>query len=282
MWLSSQRNPHPPEKPCPVRVGPSNTPFVADKLKDPSSLHSAGNAIRNDAGTDDGLPPKLRFRDRNSLLDLIKLCRKERNLVKARSIHADVVKKRLLVKSKNISIANALITTYAKCDALEDARALFDELPIHNVVSWNALISGYVQNGLNHEALSYFKKMQDNKAINPNAITYVCMLKACGSIGSLKLGEEIHEEVNRRGLLQTDVVLGTALVDMYAKCGMLEKAQEVFEDLPNRNVVTWSAMIGGYTLHGNHEAALQSFKDMKHQGLKPDDVMFISLIYTCA
>ena len=221
-----------------------------------------------------GVAPNVR-----TYTSILKGC-SHRGLIKTgEDVHMEVCKRGLF--GKDILLSNTLVDMYAKFSLLTKAKQVFDELPERNVVSWNSLISGYVQNGLNHEALSYFEKMQDNKAINPNAITYVCMLKACGSIGSLKMGEEIHVEVNRRGLLQRDVVLGTALVDMYAKCGMLEKAQEVFEDLPNRNVVTWSALIAGYTRHNLGDEALKCFRRMQDEGISPNAVTFICILKAC-
>ena len=97
-----------------------------------------------------------------------------------------------------------------------------------NILTWNGLIAGYAEHGLGDEALSYFGWMQD-EGLSPDSITFVCLLQACGSIGAAEKGEEIHAKVDRQGLLGKNIVIGTALVDMYGKCGELLKAQEVFE-----------------------------------------------------
>ena len=97
--------------------------------------------------------------------------------------------------------------------------------------------------------------MQD-EGICPTVVTISCVLKACIIVGSLEIVEEIHAEVRKQGLLQKDIVLGTTLLDMYAKCGALDKAREVFERLPGRDVVSWNALISGYDRHGLGEDAL--------------------------
>ena len=120
--------------------------------------------------------------------------------------------------------------------------------------------------------------MQEDVHICPNVVTYICILKACTIVGSLQIGEYIAAEVRKRGLLHKDVVLGTALVDMYAKCGALEKAQEVFECLPMRNVVTWSALITGYTQHGLGDEALKCYMQMQDAGVCPNLVTYMCVL----
>ena len=168
----------------------------------------------------------LHFHDRIALLDSIKSCGKEKNFRMARRIHSDIIERDLI--AKDVYIATALITMYARCGVIEKAREVFDQIPVRNVVSWNAIISAYARNGFGHEALNCFVSMQ-NVGICPNPVSYACVLKACGILGSLKIGEDIDAEVRKQGLLQKDVVLSTALMDMYAKCGALVKARDVFE-----------------------------------------------------
>ncbi|MCO5577721.1 hypothetical protein L7F22_031553 [Adiantum nelumboides] len=169
---------------------------------------------------------------------------------------------------------------YAKCGALGKAQEVLAALSFHDVVLWNALIGGYAKQGLGTEALDSFNIMQ-HKGISPNAVTFTCILNACGTTRAMDIGKQIHENIAKEGLLKNNVVLGTALVDMYAKCGALAKAQEVLEDLPSRSVVSWSALIAGYAQHGQGEQALSCFDQMQYEGISPDRVTFISILKAC-
>ena len=130
-----------------------------------------------------------------------------------------------------------MVDMYVKCGAPKKAQEVFNELPIRDDVSWNALISGYVQHGLGDEALKCFDLMKID-GFSPNALTYVSILKACAIVRSLEIGEGIASDIRKKGLLQKDMSVGTALVDMYAKFGELEKAQKVFDELPVTTIVS--------------------------------------------
>ena len=223
------------------------------------------------------------LQDRNALLGLIKSCGKHKDLVRARSIHTGILQNNALFLQKDIYVCTALLTTYTKCGALEEAQKLFDNLPIEwNVVSWNVLICGYAHHGLYREALSCFQKMRDIKGVYPNVVTLLCVLRACRSTQSLDVGDAIYDEARKKGLLRKELLLGTALVNMYAKCGMLLKAREVFEELPVRDVVAWSALIGGYVHHGLPEEALKCFVRMQNEGISPNAFTFVSILKSCS
>ena len=218
------------------------------------------------------------WKDRISLMNLMKLCQKEKDISKVQRIHGDVVKHNLI--AEDAYVANSLITAYAKCGALEEAREIFEHLLVRDVVSWNALISGYVKNGIGDEALKCFRQMQ-SAGITPDVVTYICIAKACGIVGSLDIGERIDADVRKQRLLEKDVVLGTALVDMYSKCGSLEKAREVFEKLPEQNVVSWSSLIAAYVQNGLANEALECFRQMQNQGVCPNAVSYVSILKAC-
>jgi pentatricopeptide repeat protein len=183
---------------------------------------------------------------------------------------------------KHVVLGTILVDMYGKCGDLVKAQELFDELPSRNVRTWNVLIAGYVQHGYFENALKCFRQMKEEKGVYPNAATFSCILKACGSLGTLEMGKEIHEEITEKNLLKDNVVLGTALVDMYAKCGSLEKAQEVFQELPRENIIAWNAMIAGYAKHGFGDKALEYFRKMQSLGLHPDAVTFICILKVCS
>ena len=172
--------------------------------------------------------------DRSALLSSIKACGKTKNLKEGIRIHSEILQRRLF--HKDIYINNALISMYVNCGSFRKANDLFDEITSRNVVTWNSLICGYVQHGLAEEALKLFQFMKDQDDISPDSITFSCTLKACGIVKSVKMGEEIHMEVKKQGLLARNIILGTSLVDMYAKCGVISKAQVVFDELPMREI----------------------------------------------
>ena len=149
-----------------------------------------------------------------------------------------------------------------------------------NVISWNALIAEHTKHGRSHEALSCFDRMQ-GQCIIPNPITFLCALKACSSIGAVDKGKQIHIDVVSRSLLERNHVLGTALLGMYAKCGVLAKARQVHEELHIRDVVSWSALIGGYAQHGQCHEALTCLKQMQTDGISPNTIVFTSILKSC-
>ena len=194
-------------------------------------------------------------------------------------IDAEVRKQGLLWN--NVLLGTALVDMYSKCGALKNAREIFEKLSVRNIVSWSALIGGYVQHGLGEDALKCFKQMNDAR-VRPNGVTYVCILKACGIVGSLEIGEAIHAELRKQGLLEKDVVLGNALIDMYSKCGVPEKAQEVFNQLLVRNVVSWSTLINGHAQLGQTNVVLNLYRQMIAEGIVPNSVTFIVLLTACS
>eukprot|EP00250_Pteridium_aquilinum_P008158 c17724_g1_i1 orf=1-972(-) len=174
---------------------------------------------------------------------LLKACLMLQDLDRGHEIHAEVARLGLL--EKDLFVGSTLVDLYTKCGLIDKAKQVFDKLTKRDVVSWNVLITGYVNHGLGKEALDCFQQMQ-LQGVRPNAVTFICSLQACGMMGSTEKGTEIHAEVERKGLLESDHLVGSTLVDTYAKCGCLGKAQEVFDALPVRNVVSWTALIAGY------------------------------------
>ena len=119
------------------------------------------------------------------------------------------------------AMVNALIDMYAKCDNLSKAREILDELPIQNVVSWNGMLGGYVQQGKDIEALSCFEEMK-TKGFSLDPITFSCSLATCANLKELRKEKEIHDDIVNTGLLEKNVILGIVLMYIYAKCGMLK------------------------------------------------------------
>eukprot|EP01018_Ginkgo_biloba_P030327 Gb_08618 [translate_table: standard] len=180
----------------------------------------------------------------------------------------------------DVFVGTALIDMYAKYNCLESASKLFDKLFERNVVSWNAMIAGYVQKKHPNEALKYFRQMQQED-VTPNAVTIAIILSACACLAALQLGKEIHDYIIRTGL-QSIIFVANALIDMYAKCGSIEVAGYVFDQMSVRDVVSWNAMIMGYGIHGYGQDALTHFEQMQQAGIKPDHITFIGVLSACS
>ncbi|KAI5065611.1 hypothetical protein GOP47_0020306 [Adiantum capillus-veneris] len=212
-------------------------------------------------------------------LCILKACALSRAIDKGKKIHDEISRQGLLGHSR--ALGNALVDMYAKCGALSQAQSVLEQLPSRNVISWSALIAGYAQKGLGQKALACFEQMQ-REGIPPDAVTYVSVVNACAVIEAIDKGKQIHDEISRHGFLEHNVVLGNALVDMYAKCGALPQAQSVLEKLPCRNVVSWSALIAGYAQKGQGQQALECCEQMQREGIVPDAVTYVSIVNACA
>eukprot|EP00250_Pteridium_aquilinum_P020684 c24906_g6_i1 orf=901-4083(+) len=199
-------------------------------------------------------------------------------LSKGLELHGEIVKEEF---DTDPFINNSLVGMYAKCGSLLEAQDVFDKLLVWDVVSWNALILGYAEHKRTEEALFFFVRMQ-LEGFCPDIATLVCVLKACSGSGAANRGQEIHGVIVKHGLLEKDLVVGTGLVDMYANLGMLIEAQAVFDKLPVRNVVTWSALMEGYAQLGKDEIVLDLFDKMIGEGMEPDSVTFTILLNICS
>ncbi|KAF3441265.1 hypothetical protein FNV43_RR15178 [Rhamnella rubrinervis] len=181
---------------------------------------------------------------------------------------------------KNLNVLNAILDMYCKCGDLESAKLMFNSMPERDVLSYTSMLSGLTNLGYYQESLALFRKVQIEK-IQPDEFMLVNVLSACAQAGDLDEGKYIHLLIDRFKV-NCDVVLGTALVDMYAKCGALHLALQVFEKMRTRSVFTWNAMIGGLAMHGHGEEAIMLFDQMKGSKVVPDDVTFIALLGACS
>ncbi|KAG7545576.1 Pentatricopeptide repeat [Arabidopsis suecica] len=193
------------------------------------------------------------------------------------AIHGYSLKSNFL---SHTSVSTALTTVYSKLNEIESARKLFDESPEKSLPSWNAMISGYTQNGLTEDAISLFREMQ-NSEFSPNPVTITCILSACAQLGALSLGKWVHDLV-RSTDFESSIYVSTALIGMYAKCGSIAEARRLFDLMPKKNEVTWNTMISGYGLHGHGQEALTIFSEMLNSGIAPTPVTFLCVLYACS
>eukprot|EP01018_Ginkgo_biloba_P037432 Gb_29874 [translate_table: standard] len=208
---------------------------------------------------------------------VLKACASLSALQEGKEIHCHVL---ITGFETNVYVGTALIDMYAKCRSVENARQVFDRMSRRDVVSWNAMIAGYAQNGHAYEPLTLFHQMEMGDA-KPDLLTMASVLQACAHLGALKQGKYIHDYINKNGL-ESDVFVGTALIDMYAKCGSVGFARQVFDKMHERDVASWSAMIAGYGMHGHGEDALELFSQMRQRGVKPDHITFVCVLSACS
>lgn len=203
----------------------------------------------------------------------LKACSTLGAIERGQQFHTKVIGARL---EKDLSISNTLVDMYAHCGSMAKAQEVFDSLPVRDVVSWNALIAGYIEHGFFKDVLVYLDQMQEGK-ISPNAITYVCGLKACARIKAIEKGQEIHAKLAKQ-TMEKSLYVCNSLVDLYAQCGLFLEAQKVFNNLLVRDVVTWTALIAGYAAHGLSGDALNSMKEMQINGVSPNAVSWTAII----
>ncbi|KAL2493963.1 Pentatricopeptide repeat-containing protein [Forsythia ovata] len=198
------------------------------------------------------------------------------DLEQGRGIHGLVIKMGLEFEP---DLRIALTAIYAKCGQVMVAKSLFDQMKVHNVILWNAMMSGFAKNGYPDEALELFREMI-SKRIQPDAVSVQSAVLASAQLGSLDQARWMHNYVNNSEY-RGDIFVSTALIDMYAKCGSVELARQVFNRTLNKDVVIWSTMIVSYGLHGWGREAIDLFGIMTQAGVRPNDVTFIGLLTAC-
>ena len=181
---------------------------------------------------------------------------------------------------RNIGSWNAIVRGYSMFGHVDIARSLFDLMPERDLVSWGSMISAYVQNGRAAEALELFKEMM-LAGVSPDSIIITSILSACAQMGALEMGKWIHAYM-KTNKLRNDIFLDTALVDMYAKCGCIDTAFEVFNSMPQKNLCSWNTILSGLAIHGHGFAALELFKKMESAGVGPNDITFVAVLSACS
>ena len=182
--------------------------------------------------------------------------------------------------SKHMVVSTAMLSGYAKLGMVQDARFIFDRMVEKDLVCWSAMISGYAESYQPLEALQLFNEMQRRRIV-PDQITMLSVISACANVGALVQAKWIHTYADKNGFGRA-LPINNALIDMYAKCGNLVKAREVFENMPRKNVISWSSMINAFAMHGDADSAIALFHRMKEQNIEPNGVTFIGVLYACS
>ncbi|KAJ8429811.1 hypothetical protein Cgig2_004395 [Carnegiea gigantea] len=216
----------------------------------------------------------------------------------------------------DLFVQSALVDLHAKCGDIKDASCVFEMMSERDLVCWNAMIGGYSAQGFSNDALRTFRSMLRSMVVK-DIMSYTAMiagfacesdhyadalnlfietygsgmlldgfllctvLNICGNSPSLNLGRQIHALVVKY-VFTYDVAIGNALIDMYAKCGELEEANHAFNQMPEKNVISWSSLIDGYAKHGDGQKAMALYRLMESEGLMPNDITFLSLLFACS
>ncbi|KAH9798175.1 pentatricopeptide repeat-containing protein [Citrus sinensis] len=195
---------------------------------------------------------------------------------KGRRIHAQMV---IVGYVPNEYIKTKLLILYAKYGDLVTAHVLFDKPQQKSLISWNAIIAGYVQKGFEEVGLDYYYKMREN-GLRPDQYTFASIFRACATLATLDYGKRAHGLMIKCGIRE-NVVVNSALIDMYFKCSSISDGRQVFDKLSNRNVVTWTSLIAGYGQHGRVVEVFQLFHRMTSEGFRPNYVTFLAVLSAC-
>lgn len=175
---------------------------------------------------------------------------------------------------------NSLLGGLVKFGFLDDGFRVFKEMPRRSLVSWVVMISGHAQNGRPKEALALFREMQLLE-LEPNSAILVSVLSACSQLGALGHGNWIYSYLQKKSI-KIDSVLCAALIDMYAKCGSIDLAMQVFFSSKERDVSAYTSAISGLAMNGRNMEAIQLFEQMKGEGISPDGISYVAILCACS
>ncbi|XP_042495086.1 pentatricopeptide repeat-containing protein At2g29760, chloroplastic-like [Macadamia integrifolia] len=210
---------------------------------------------------------------------VFKACARTHMLETGRAVHG------LALKSSHAShlfVANTAVHLYFACAELGSAEKVFEEMGSRNIVTWNAMISGYVQNGLPNGGLRVFQWMWE-EGIRPDYVTMVVVISACAQNKDLELGRWIHAYVSENPSdFESNINVGTALIDMYGKCKQIDIAKKIFSDMQRKDIGVWNALIGGYVFNSRSSEALDLFQKLETTRLDPDETTLVNTLRACA
>ncbi|CBI40853.3 unnamed protein product, partial [Vitis vinifera] len=178
------------------------------------------------------------------------------------------------------SLGNKLIDAYLKCGSVVYARKVFDEVPHRHIVAWNSMIASYIRNGRSKEAIDIYQRMVPD-GILPDEFTFSSVFKAFSDLGLVHEGQRAHGQSVVLGVGVSNVFVGSALVDMYAKFGKMRDARLVSDQVVGKDVVLFTALIVGYSHHGEDGESLQVFRNMTKKGIEANEYTLSSVLVCC-
>ncbi|PWA64226.1 tetratricopeptide repeat (TPR)-like superfamily protein [Artemisia annua] len=216
--------------------------------------------------------------DAVAMRSVLVACSSAANKNVTQGVHGVVVKKGF---GENTTIGNTLVDAYSKCGTVGFSKKVFDEIGEKDVISWNTMIAVCAQHGMSAQALELFYAMVRDGGVRYNAVTLSSVLLSCAHSGALQTGKCIHDQVIKMGL-EEEVIVGTSIVDMYCKCGRVGTARRTFDRIKRKNVLSWTAMIAGYGMHGYAREALNVFYEMVQAKIVPNYITFVSVLSACS
>ncbi|KAL5072449.1 hypothetical protein RYX36_011433 [Vicia faba] len=183
------------------------------------------------------------------------------------------------MKIRDVISWTSIVTGFANICRIDLARKFFEQMPERDYVSWTAMIDGYLRMNCFKEVLLLFREMQVSN-VKPDEFTMVSILTACAHLGALELGEWAKTYIDKNKI-KNDTFIGNALIDMYFKCGNVEKAREIFNVMQNKDKFTWTAMIVGLANNGHGEESLTMFSNMLEASVTPDEITYIGVLCAC-
>ncbi|KAJ4724404.1 Pentatricopeptide repeat [Melia azedarach] len=215
--------------------------------------------------------------DRTTLAIILSSCAAMGFLEAGKQVHAASLKASFPVDKY---VASGLIGVYSKCQKAELAERVFHKMPELDIVCWNSIIAGLSLNSLDGEAFMFFRQMRQ-KEMYPTQFSCATVLSACAKLSSSFQGRQVHAQIEKDGYVN-DIFVGSALIDMYCKCGDVDQARQFFDMMPGKNTVTWNEMIHGYAQNGYGNEAACLYKDMIALGFKPDGITFVAILTACS
>ncbi|XP_021769813.1 pentatricopeptide repeat-containing protein At1g08070, chloroplastic-like [Chenopodium quinoa] len=212
-----------------------------------------------------------------TLVSLIAECGTDEALDLGKQLHGYVIRNGFVM---TLPLATSLLDMYGKCCEISSARTIFDKMERRDIMTWTVLISAYTRGNCIEKAIDLLVLMRES-SIKPNQVTMVSLVSFCAESGALDLGKWIHAYIDKQRI-NRDIVLNTALIDMYAKCGDITTAYRLFEEATNRDICMWNCMILGFGMHGFGEKALELFTKMENLQIKPNEITFIGLLSACS
>ena len=256
-----------------------------------------------------------RMRSMGILLDeftytsILSACAHSGNFSDGKAVHAHIIRSGPdFDVEAALPVENALVTMYSKCGKVNVARRIFSEIRKKDDVSWNAMLSGYLDSGRVEDAFDIFRKMPCKnqpvmisgfvrnglpeeglklfnrtraEGVKPCDYTYAGTFSACGELGALEHGRQLHAQLIQIGYESSNSA-GNALLTMYAKCGAVEDAHLVFLVMPNADSISWNSMVAALGQHGHGNEAIKLFDDMVKEGMHPDRISFLEILSACS